>query len=380
MPQLTRRAAVAGAIALTPGIAVAQAGKAMLGTPPSVITNPPRDWSPNAPPDVYPDPDIIVADPAFRRLLVNLSGIHRIATGYKWAEGPAWSGEGQYVVFSDVQGDVQYRYLWDAKIVVPFRSPSFNSNGNTFDFQGRQVSCQHYFRRLVRWELDGSLTVLADSFQGKPLNSPNDVCPHPDGSIWFTDPASGASLSEGHPDAPGGMRNRDSLLDPKLGVSGAGIIGSMDGAYPAQTYRWDPSGRVDLVIPNSVIPGPNGICFSPDYKTLYVISTQIYAFDVQGQTVTNKRLYTDCMVDGVYCHPDGMRADRAGNIWASSNAPLGYSGSTCWSPAGKLLGRIRLPETAANVCFAGPKRDHLFMTAAQSVYMLPLAIQGAAPG
>src|SRR5271156_6625020 len=109
MPQLTRRAAVAGAIALTPGIAGAQAGKAMLGTPPSVITNPPRDWNPNAPPDVYPDPDIIVADPAFRRLLVNLSGIHRIATGYKWAEGPAWSGEGQYVVFSDVQGDVQYR-------------------------------------------------------------------------------------------------------------------------------------------------------------------------------------------------------------------------------------------------------------------------------
>ena len=356
------------------------ADKPLLGVAPSVITNPPRLWGKDAPPDVFPDPDVITVDPAFARLIVRYAPIKRLGTGYLWTEGPAWSGEGQYLLFSDVQGNTQYRLIWETGDIVPFRKPSFYSNGNCFDFQGRQLSCQHYFRRVVRWELDGAMTVIADTFEGKSLNAPNDIAAHPDGSIWFTDPASGASLSEGHPDAPGGMRNRDSLLDPKLGVSGAGIIGSMDGAYPAQTYRWDPSGRVDLVIPNSVIPGPNGICFSPDYKTLYVISTQIYAFDVQGQTVTNKRLYTDCMVDGVYCHPDGMRADRAGNIWASSNAPLGYSGSTCWSPAGKLLGRIRLPETAANVCFAGPKRDHLFMTAAQSVYMLPLAIQGAAPG
>ncbi|HEX3754839.1 MAG TPA: SMP-30/gluconolactonase/LRE family protein [Rhizomicrobium sp.] len=380
MPQLTRRAAVAGASALAPAAALAQTGKAMLATPPSVITNPPRDWSPNAPPDVYPDPDIVVVDPAFRRLLVNLSAIHRLGTGFKWTEGPAWSGEGQYIVFSDVQGDAQYRYLWDAKTIVPFRVPSFYSNGNTFDFQGRQVSCQDFFRRLVRWELDGSMTVLTDNYQGKPLNSPNDVAPHPDGSIWFTDPSSGDSLSEGHPDAPGGMANPDGLFDPKLGNSGAGLYGATKRVLPHSIYRWDPSGKLDLVIPSDLIPGPNGLCFSPDYKTLYVISTQIYVFDVVGQKVTGKRLFTDCMVDGVYCHPDGMRADRAGNVWASSNAPLGYSGSTCWSPAGKLLGRLRLPETASNVCFAGPKRNHLFITAAQSVYMVPLNIQGAAPG
>jgi len=380
MSKLTRRAIVTGGAALAAAPALAQTAKPMLATPPSVITYPPRDFGPNAAPDVYPDPDIIVIDNSFRRLLVNLSAIHRLGTGFKWTEGPAWSGEGQYVVFSDVQGDVQYRYLWDAKQIVPFRNPSFNSNGNTFDFQGRQVSCEHYFRRLIRWEMDGSMTVLADSYDGKPLNSPNDVCPHPDGSIWFTDPASGTSLSEGHPDLPGGMGNPEGLFNPLLGVTGAGIIGSTRRALPANTYRWDPSGRVDLAIPNDVIPGPNGICFSPDYKTLYMISTQIYAFDVVGQKVVNKRLFTDCQVDGIYCHPDGMRADRAGNIWASSNAVLGYSGSTVWSPAGKLLGRIRLPETCANVCFAGPKRNHLFMTAAQSVYMLPLAIQGAAPG
>jgi gluconolactonase len=381
MRKLTRRSVMAGAGALAAAPALAQqAGKAMLGTPPSVITNPPRQWGLNAEPDVYPDPDIIVIDPAFRRLIVNLSAIKRIGTGYKWAEGPAWSGQGQYVVFSDVQDDVQYRYLWDAKIIVPYRKPSFNSNGNTFDFEGRQISCQHYFRRLVRWEHDGSMTVLADAYDGKALNSPNDVCVHKDGSVWFTDPGAGGSLSEGHPDAPGNPGNADGLYDPRLGVSGAGLVGSMRREYPPQIYRWDPSGKVDLVIPNSLIPGGNGICFSPDYKTLYVISTQIYAFDVVGKTVTNKRLFTDCMIDGVYCHPDGMRADRAGNIWASSNAPLGYSGVTIWSPAGKILGRIRLPETAANLCFAGPKRNQLFVTAAQSLYMLPVAIQGASPG
>jgi len=130
---------------------------------------------------------------------VRYSPIQRLGTGYLWAEGPAWSGEGQYLVFSDVQGNTQYRLIWETGDIVPFRKPSFYSNGNCFDFQGRQLSCQHYFRRVVRWELDGSMTVVADAFEGKSLNAPNDIAAHPDGSIWFTDPGAGAGLSEGHP-------------------------------------------------------------------------------------------------------------------------------------------------------------------------------------
>jgi sugar lactone lactonase YvrE len=294
---IDRRAAVGG-LAVLPllGAGAFAADKPLLGTPPSVITNPPRMWGKDAPPDVFPDPDVITVDPAFGRLIVRYAPITRLGTGYQWAEGPAWSGEGQYLLFSDVQGNTQYRLIWETGDIVPFRKPSFYSNGNCFDFQGRQLSCQHYFRRVVRWELDGAMTVVADSFEGKSLNAPNDIC------------------------------------------------------------------------------------FSPDYKRVYIISGGIHVGDVVNGKVENLRDFTDCMVDGIYCHPDGMRADRAGNIWASSNTVLGYSGVTVWNPQGKLLGRLRLPEGAANVCFGGPKRDHLFITASQSLYALKLNIQGAAPG
>jgi gluconolactonase len=335
---------------------------------------------------------VLVIDKSFARLRVGLAAIHRLATGFQWAEGPAWSGEGRYVVFSDVKGDTQYRYIWESGQVTPYRKPSYNSNGNSFDFQGRQLSTQDFFRRVVRWEPDGSMTVIADSFEGKPLNSPNDLVPHPDGSIWFTDPPYGGQLSEGHPDVKGGRANADGLYDANVGDLGVGLIGGTKQQLPTNTYRWDPSGPLDVAVPGEQVPDPNGICFSPDYKTLYVISTGpgpgqtvggkavIYAFDVQGKKLGGMRLFTDCMVDGVHCGPDGMRADRAGNLWVGSNAPLGYAGVTVRNPAGKLIGRIRLPEVCANLCFAGPKRDHLFMCGSQSVYMLRVNIQGAAPG
>lgn len=389
----TRRGFIAGAAAmLAPGLAWGQEPKPQLGTPASVITNPPRQWGPAAQPVSYPDPDILVIDESFAPLRVSLAAIHRLWTGCQWAEGPAWSGEGQYVVFSDVKGNTQYRYIWETGTVTRYRSPSYNTNGNTFDFQGRQISCQDFFRRVVRWEPDGSMTIIADSFEGKPLNSPNDVVPHPDGSIWFTDPPYGGQLSEGHPDAAGGRANPNGLYDPKLGDLGTGLFGGTKQELPTNTYRWDPSGRLDVVVSEDQVPDPNGLCFSPDYKRLYLISTgpgpgqaqggkrAVYAFDVQDQKLANMRLFTDCMVDGVKCGPDGMRADRAGNLWISSNAPLGYSGVTVWNPSGKLIGRIRLPEVCANLCFAGPKRDHLFMCGSQSVYMLRVNIQGAAPG
>ena len=390
--RLTRRGFIAGSAALAPVVAWGQEAKPQLGTPPTVISTPPRQWGPSAPPDIYPDPDILVVDKSFAPLRVGLAAIHRLWTGFAWAEGPAWSGEGRYVVFSDVKANTQYRYIWESGKVTTYRKPSFNSNGNSFDFQGRQLSTQDFFRRVVRWEPDGSMTVIAASFEGKPLNSPNDLVPHPDGSIWFTDPPYGGQLSEGHPDVKGGRANPEGLYNPDIGDLGVGLVGGVKQELPTNTYRRDPSGRLDAVISGEQVPDPNGICFSPDYKTLYVISTGpgpgqtvggkrvVFAFEVQGKKLGAMRLFTDCMVDGVKCGPDGMRADRAGNLWISSNAPLGYAGVTVWSPAGKLIGRIRLPEVCANLCFAGPKRDFLFMCASQSIYMVRLNIQGAAPG
>ena len=153
-----------GALMLEPS-ALRAAGKAETAVPPSVVTVPPRRWGKDAPPNVFPDPDVLAVDQSFNRLIVRYSPILRLGTGYLWAEGPAWSGEGQYLLFSDVQGDTQYRYIWGTDLVIPFRKPSFNSNGNCFDLQGRQLSCQHYFRRVVRWELDGAMTVVADRFE-----------------------------------------------------------------------------------------------------------------------------------------------------------------------------------------------------------------------
>jgi gluconolactonase len=217
--------------------------------------------------------------------------------------------------------------------------------------------------------------------------------PHPDGSIWFTDPAYGDTLSEGHPDDDGGPTNLAGKMNPSIGAPDAGVIGGATRQLPTQTYRWDPSGRLDVVLTQEQLPDPNGICFSPDYKTLYVISTGkgpgdigaggkgvIYAFDVADGKLGGMRLFTDMMVDGVHCGPDGMRADVFGNLWCSSNAPLGYAGVVVFNPDGKPLGRIRLPEVCANVAFGGPKRNHLLMCASQSLYMLQVQTQGASPG
>ncbi|HSZ90114.1 MAG TPA: SMP-30/gluconolactonase/LRE family protein [Acetobacteraceae bacterium] len=391
----TRRAFVGGigASAVMPFAAVAQQPTAATGTPPSVISNPPRQWGWRAPPNIYPDPDVIVIDPSFAALRVGNVPIRRIATGFTWAEGPAWCSEGQYFVFSDVVGNTQYRVLWDDLRVTPFRKPSNNSNGNSFDFQGRQISAEDFFRRVIRWELDGTMTVIADKFDGKALNSPNDLVPHPDGSIWFTDPPYGDQLSEGHPDEPGGPANTQGAFNPRIGAPNAGALGGSKRELPNAVYRWDPSGRLDQVITEDQLKDPNGICFSPDYKTLYVISTgkgpgdshaggtrSIHAFDMQGTKPTNGREFLDMTVDGVHCGPDGMRADVLGNLWCSSNTVLGYAGVLVYNAQGKLIGRIRLPEVCANLCFGGPKRNQLLMTAGQSIYLLQVQTQGAAPG
>jgi gluconolactonase len=394
---VSRRGFIAGTAGLVGGAVLIGQGasaqdSAKTATPPSVITSPPRLWGPSDP-SIYPDPDVVVIDPSFAPLVLRNTAIHRLWTGSHWAEGPAWSAQGRYLVFSDVSGDVQYRYIWDDGHVTPFRRPSYNSNGNSFDYQGRQLSTEGFFRRVVRWEHDGTMTVIADSYAGKPLNSPNDLVPHPDGSIWFTDPPFGDTLHEGHPDEPGGPTNPQGLLNPRIGAENAGAIGGRRRELSTNVYRWDPTGKLEVAISEDQLPDPNGICFAPDSKILYVISggrgpgdvgpggkRVVYAFDVEGAKPVKMRLFTDMMIDGVHCWPDGMRTDVAGNLWVSSNAPLGYAGVIVFNPAGKPIGRIRLPEVCANLAFGGPKRNHLFMTASQSLYLLQVATQGAAPG
>ncbi|HKY22772.1 MAG TPA: SMP-30/gluconolactonase/LRE family protein [Vicinamibacterales bacterium] len=381
---LTRIGATAGVAALSPRVAHAQVAAAPVvpqrREPPSVISNPPRDFSS---PVTYPDPDIITLDPAFNALRSGNTPIQRLWTGGMWCEGPAWNGQGQYLVWSDIPNNRQMRWLQDNGEVTVFRQPSGSSNGNTFDHQGRQLSCEHSGRRVVRYEHDGSITVIADAYQGKRLNSPNDIACHVDGSYWFSDPPYGGQIYEGMPDAPGGPSNKDGRLNAKVGQpAGSGVLRR---ELSNNIYRVDPSGRVDLVIDEKTFGGtPNGVAFSPDYKRLYVCSRgSLYALDVgAGPHVSNQRQFADFTIDGIRCGTDGVRTDVFGNVWVSSNAGLnvGYSGVTVWNPEGKLIGRIRLPEVCANICFGGPKRNRLFMAAGQSLYAVYTNTQGAAPG
>lgn len=386
----SRRAMLVGA-----GAALAST-TAALGQPepPSTVTDPPRDFRPGAAPTTYfTDPDVITVDPAFGPYVVPNSAIRRLWTAALWAEGPAWNSLGRFLIWSDIPNDRQMRWLEEDGHVGVFRSRSNNSNGNTFDRQGRQISCEHITRRVVRYELDGSATILADRFDGKPFNSPNDVEQHADGSYWFTDPPYGGLLYEGMPDEAGGPSNPQGRINPRLGQAAGIAVGKR--ALPNALYRIDPTGRIDQILTDAQVPNPNGLCFSPDHKTLYLSSTgkgpgdtgaggkgEIYAFDVgDGPKLSNQRLFSDCVVDGVKCGPDGMRADVDGNLWVASNAgrAVGYNGVTVWSPQGKLIGRIRLPEVCGNLTFGGPKRNRLFMTASQSLYAVYVNTQGAGP-
>jgi len=374
---LTRRGILAGAAASVPTLAFAQS-KAQLAPSSSILNG--RVYGTDAPPNIYPDPDILILDPAANDCFIGHSSIKRVKTGFEWAEGPAWSSQGHYVVFSDVSKDIQYRYIWETGEISEFRHQSFNSNGNTFDFQGRQISAQHYLRRVVRWENDGSMTVIADNYNGQPLNSPNDIAVHKDGSIWFTDPLYGAQLAEGHPDPGVALFNPKGLANPNIGNGSAGIIGSQKQVRPPSVYRWDPSGRLDVIVEGRPGLVPNGIAFSPDYSKVYFVwGANIDVADVVGNKIANQRVFSDGMVDGIKCGFDGHRVDVAGNVWSGSTSVPGYMGVTVWNPAGKCIGRIRLPETCANVTFCGPKRDWLWMCASQSVYLVRLGIQGAAP-
>jgi gluconolactonase len=328
-----------------------------------------RDFGPNAPPVRYPEPDVVALNEKRFKYKIGNTPIQRLHTGMLWAEGPAWNGVGKYLMWSDIPNDVQLRWLNDDGHVSVFRQPAGNSNGNTFDYEGRQISCEHGNRRVVRYEYSGKLTVLAESTPGKPLNAPNDAVVHPDGGIWFTDPGYGSLLDyEG---------NRAKGESPQPYVKEA-------------IYRIDgKTAKIEKV--TDEIFKPNGLCFSPDYRKLYVADTgashypdapkNIKVWDVaDGKRLTNGAEFVSMKLDGFDKAglADGIRADADGNVWASAGwVGEGYDGVHVFAPDGERIGQIRLPEICSNLCFGGPKRNRLFMTGSQSLYAVYVEVQGA---
>ncbi len=326
-----------------------------LALAPAALAQPQRDWT-GQQVVRYTDPDLISLDKRFDKYVITNTIIQRLWTGALWAEGPAWNGVGRYLLWSDIPNNRQMRWIEEDGHISTFRSPSEYSNGNTFDFEGRQIACQHGARRVARYEPNGTVTVIADKFQGKPLNSPNDAVVHPDGSIWFTDPP-------------------------------YGILGNYEGFQAKQelkeaVYRVDPkAGTIDKVTDD--IDKPNGICFSPDYKKLYVCDTgdprDIQVYEVSGTKLRNKRQFTNMTMPGKGPGlADGIRADVDGNIWAGAGrGGPGYDGVHVFSPEGQRIGMITLPEIVANVCFGGTRRNRLFIVASQSLYSVYVGTRGA---
>ncbi|GAB4042783.1 MAG: SMP-30/gluconolactonase/LRE family protein [Rubrivivax sp.] len=307
-----------------------------------------------------PDPRIEILDERMLALRLFSGTVERLVTGLAWAEGPVWFGDGRFLLVSDIPNDRILR--WDATSgrTSVFRAPSHHANGLARDRAGRLLACEHGTRRVTRTEYDGSITVLADRYQGRRLNSPNDIVCRSDGSIWFTDP-------------------------------GFGIAGWWEGApapqeLPHAVYRLDPAtGELAAVLDD--LAAPNGLAFSPDESVLYVVESRakphrlIWAWDVAGDRLVNKRLFVSAQGPGAY---DGIAVDELGNVWCGFGSdgsvgtdPEGLDGVRVYDPQGVALGHVHLPERCANLCFGGPKRNRLFMAASHSVYALHVNTRGA---
>jgi len=310
-------------------------------------------WEPN---ERYPDPAIQILDPSFAKYRIAQSTVERLATGMRWNEGPVYFGDARCVLWSDIPNNRIMRWDEGTGRTSVYRQPSNFANGNTRDRQGRLVTCEHDTRRLTRTEYDGTITVLIDRFDGKPLNSPNDIVVKSDDSIWFTDPPFGILGNyEGH------------VATPEL---------------PTNVYRLDPkTGRATVATGD--VNRPNGLAFSPDEKKLYIVEAGVLprvirVYDVDGEKIGNGRTFLTAEPGGT---PDGFRLDVDGNLWCGwgmGNAQ--QDGVKIFDSTGKPIGFIALPERCANVCFGTAKRNRLFMAASHSLYSLYVNTQGAPGG
>ncbi|MCV9936989.1 SMP-30/gluconolactonase/LRE family protein [Boseaceae bacterium BT-24-1] len=325
----------------------------------------------------YPDPSVDILDPSFAKYRIYSSTVEQVGTGMRWAEGPVYFPEGRYLLVSDIPNNRIMKYDEVKNSFTVFREKANYANGNARDRQGRLITCEHSVtRRVTRTEKNGRITVLADKFEGKRLNAPNDVVVRSDDTIWFTDPL-------------------------------FGINGEWEGsrAKPEQAttnvYRLAPDGKLTAVITDLV--NPNGLAFSPDEKKLYVVewrgtpNRSIWSYDVDAQgAVSNKVKLIDAADFGAL---DGFRVDRDGNLWCGygSNGALNaepadvggrkvfglrgkpedLDGVMVFSPAGKPLAFIRLPERCANLCFGGPKGNRLYMASCHSLYAFYVEAHGA---
>jgi gluconolactonase len=313
-------------------------------------------FTPNA---RLPDPCIEVLDERFLALRLFSGTVERLATGFYWAEGPVWFGDGRYLLLSDIPNNRILRWDETTGATSVWRAPSNNANGHTRDRQGRLIGCEHLTRRITRTEYDGSITVLADRFEGNRLNSPNDIVCARDGGIWFTDPL-------------------------------FGILGKWEGEpaeseTPMAVYRLPPRGKkLQRVIDD--LNAPNGLAFSPDEKVLYVVESRatphrkIWAYDVGVDgALSHKRVFVDAQGPGAY---DGIKVDVTGHVWCGFGSSTGaqaeqLDGVRVYDPAGKAVAHIHLPERCANLCFGGAKNNRLFMAASHSVYALYVNTTGA---
>jgi gluconolactonase len=310
-------------------------------------------WQPS---ERYPDPRVQTLHGDFENYRLGGAAVELLASGTRWGEGPVWFGDGRFLLWSDTPNDRILKWDESSAAVSVFRQASNMANGNTRDRQGRLVTCEHLSRRVTRTEYDGSLTVVADSFDGKPLNSPNDVVVKSDGSIWFTDPPFGLH------DFYQGRVARQEL--------------------PANLYRID-ANTGDMTVAAADVEYPNGLCFSPDESKLYVVASRskpnrvIYSFDVSsdGRFLGSRQVLIDCGPGT----PDGIRCDEDGNLWCGwGMGTEQLDGVRIFNSAGTPLGHIHLPERCANLCFGGLHKNRLFMAGGQNLYSLFVNAKGAA--